>query len=48
MNHKNIYILTCCQSAIRTVFGNELLQNKIEIVLDIENNLTNKGTTKRN
>ena len=40
VNHKNIRILTDCHSAIRTAFGNELPSNKIEIILDIKNNLS--------
>ena len=40
MKHKNIHILTDCQPAIRTAFGNELPRNKIEIILDIKNNLS--------
>ena len=40
VKHKKIHILTDCQSAIRTAFGNELPRNKIEIILDIKNNLS--------
>ena len=40
MNHKNIHILTDCQTAIRPAFGNELPRNKIEIILDIKNYLS--------
>ena len=40
VNHKKIHILTDCQSAIRTAFGNELPRNKIEIILDIKTNLS--------
>ena len=40
VNHKNIHILTDCQSAIRTAFGNELPRNKIDIILDSKTNLS--------
>ena len=39
MKHKNIHILTDCQPAIRSAFGNELPRNKIEIILGIKNKI---------
>ena len=39
VKHKNIHILTDCQPAMRRAFWTELPRNKIEIILDIKNNL---------
>ena len=39
IQNRPIHILTDCQPAIKTAFGNHLPKNKIEIVFDIKNSL---------
>ena len=39
VQNRSIHILTDCQPAIKTAFGNQLPKNKIDIVFDIKNSL---------
>ena len=39
VQNRSIHILTVCQPAIKTAFGNQLPKNKIDIVFDIKNSL---------